>query len=434
MGTKQINADFPAKLQFLFRPYRYKVARGGRGSGKSWSFARALLLLGLKKPLRVLCAREIQTSIKQSVHKLLEDQIDLLGLQGHYSVLDTEIRGTNGTEFAFTGLSTLTVDTIKSYEGCDICWIEEGQAISKRSWDILIPTIRKAGSEIWITYNPDLESDETHQRFTVNQPDNCVNQVVNWRDNPWFNDVLEQERKFCKEHNPDDYDNIWEGHCRPAIDGAIYYKQVQEAELQGRICNLPYDPMCKVHVIMDLGWSDLMSIGFVQRHLSELRIIDYIEGHQRTLDDYSQEMASKGYNWGRVWLPHDGFTKGHKYGQSTYDILKLLGWDCVEKEEIAQQSVEEGIRVTRMKFPRMYFDEQSTKPLIESLRRYRRHINRQTEAAGSPVHDDASHGADMLRYMAINEQNMINENLAPTGNYIPGMVRGRPGGSAWMGM
>jgi len=139
----KVNATFPDKLQFLFDPYRYKVSYGGRGSGKSWSYARALLIQAANKPLRVLCAREIQRSIKQSVHTLLNDQIQSLGLGAFYEVLEAEIRGLNGSTFSFTGLATNTVESIKSFEGCDIVWVEEAQTVSKKSWDILIPTIRK---------------------------------------------------------------------------------------------------------------------------------------------------------------------------------------------------------------------------------------------------------------------------------------------------
>jgi phage terminase large subunit len=241
----EINAQFPEKLRILFWKARYKIARGGRGSGKSWSFARALLIMGVQKKIRVLCAREVQLSIKQSVHKLLKDQIEIMGLQSHYKVFETEIRGINGTEFAFTGLSNLTIDTIKSFEGIDICWVEEGQAVSKRSWEILIPTIRKDKSEIWVSYNPDLDTDDTHQRFTTKPPPDCLNVEVNWRDNPWFSDVLEQERLHCLKYDPDGYDNIWEGKCRPAVEGAIYFKQIQEAELNGRIKTVPHDKMLR---------------------------------------------------------------------------------------------------------------------------------------------------------------------------------------------
>ena len=188
-------ADFPKKLQFLFEPYRYKVAYGGRGSGKSWSMARALLLQASNKPLRILCAREVQRSIKQSVHTLLNDQIQALGLGPLYEVLETEIRSRSGSSFSFTGLATNTVESIKSFEGCDVVWIEEAQTVSKKSWDILIPTIRKPDSEIWVSFNPNIDTDDTYQRFVVEPPDNAKVVKVNYTDNPWFPEVLETERQ-----------------------------------------------------------------------------------------------------------------------------------------------------------------------------------------------------------------------------------------------
>ena len=143
-----MQVDFPEKLGFLFEPSRYKVAYGGRGSAKSWSFARALLVKGKSKKHRILCAREVQKSIKDSVHKLLSDQIQVMGMGDFYEVIENAIRGKNGTEFAFAGLASHTVESIKSFEGVDIVWIEEAQVVTKRSWDVLIPTIRKDDSEI----------------------------------------------------------------------------------------------------------------------------------------------------------------------------------------------------------------------------------------------------------------------------------------------
>ena len=143
MSEKKVIAQFPKKLQFLFKPKRYKVAYGGRGSAKSWSYARALILKAADSRIRILCTREVQKSIKDSVHKLLSDQIEELGLSGKFQILETEIRGHNGSEILFAGLSSHTVESIKSYEGVDIVWIEEAQTVSKKSWDILIPTIRK---------------------------------------------------------------------------------------------------------------------------------------------------------------------------------------------------------------------------------------------------------------------------------------------------
>lgn len=412
---REEHARIIPKLAFLYDPMRYKVARGGRGSGKSWEFARALLKMGAKRPLRVLCTREVQKSIKDSVHKLLSDQIAKLKLSGHYLIQNNEIRGLNGTLFIFAGLSDQTAESIKSYEGIDVVWVEEAQAVTKRSWDILIPTIRKDGSEIWVSYNPELETDETHQRFAINPPDDCVSVLVNYSDNPWFPEVLEKERLRCKRLDPEGYDNIWEGVCKPAVVGAIYYKQVAEAERNGQFCNVPYDPLLKVHVIMDLGWNDAMSISFVQRLRSEIRIIDYIEDDHRTLDSYSAEMREKRYNWGKLWLPHDGEHKDIKTGKSSTQIMQALGWDVGITPSV---SVETGIKLVRMAFGRMYIDKTRCARLIQCAKRYRRQINQATQEAGAPLHDEWSHGADNLRYIAINAEAMTNSDYSEDSGHV----------------
>lgn len=425
----KIQIELPEKLLFLLTENkRYKVARGGRGSAKSWSFARALLTIGVSRKIRVLCAREVQKSIKDSVHKLLKDQIEHLGLGSFYTVLETEIRGSNGTEFAFAGLSSHTAHTIKSFEGVDYCWVEEGQTISKKSWDILIPTIRSDGSEIWISYNPELETDETHQRFTVTPPENCINVIMNWRDNPWFNDVLNQERLECKAKQPDDYDNIWEGKCRPAVEGAIYYREIQTAESEGRICHVPHNPMLKVHVVFDLGKGDSLFVSMVQKHLSAIMIIDCIAGTHFNLNSLSDDLKSRKYNWGKVFLPHDGFTTTINSPRSTEQTMKAFGWDVVPRDVIKSKelSVEEGIRNARIIFPQTYFDKEKASPLIESLKRYRRHINQSTGAATDPVHDDASHGADNYRYIGCNADLMTNS--------VAKAKAPKPSTGSWMGM
>ena len=339
----EVRAQFPSKLKFLFEPHRYKVLRGGRGSAKSWSVARALLIQGKQQPLRIGCFREVQKSIKDSVHALLKDQIQMLGFGAEYEVLTNEIRGRNGTQFLFGGLADHTVESIKSFEGLDRAWVEEGQTVSKKSWSILIPTIRKDGSEIWITYNPDLDTDETHQRFTVNEPPDCVNVLINYTDNPWFNSVLEMERLSCLRDYPKDYPNIWEGKCRPAAVGAIYYDEMEDAEANGRLCNVPYDPKLKVHVVVDLGWNDSMAIIMVQKNASEVRVIDYIEDSHKKLSEYSQMLKERPYNWGRMFLPHDGYSQDVK-ADSACKILRDLGWDVPERDEIVEMDVENGIK------------------------------------------------------------------------------------------
>ena len=204
----------------LFKPHRYKVMHGGRGSAKSWTVARVLLILAASKTLRVGCFREVQESIRESVHRLLSDQIQQLGLGAHFEVTQNEIRcPSTGSLFVFAGLAQHTVESIKSFEGLDVAWVEEGQSVSKRSWDVLTPTIRRPGSEIWITFNPHLETDETWVRFVVNAAPGSWVRAINWRDNPWFPPELEQERLATKQRDPDNYPNIWEGEPLRVAEG-----------------------------------------------------------------------------------------------------------------------------------------------------------------------------------------------------------------------
>jgi phage terminase large subunit len=406
-------AKFPKKLRYLFEPARYKVARGGRGSGKSWGFARALLIRGAQRTTRVLCAREVQKSIQQSVHQLLKDQIASLNLGAFYEVLATEIRGRNGTQFFFSGLSDMTAESLKSFEGVDVCWCEEAQAISKKSWDILIPTIRKEGSEIWLTYNPQLDSDETHRRFTLNPPPGCVNVELNYADNPYFPSVLEAERKHAQgSMKPEEYAHIWEGKTKPAIEGAIYFDQMSAAT--SRIGSIPHDGQLKTHAVWDLGFNDAMSIILVQKLASEVRVVHYIEDTQRTLADYSAELKAlkldgQAINWGTHFLPHDGFAKRHQTGKADATVLAGLGWTV---KKTPQVDVETGIKRAREIFPRVYFNKERAERLVECLKRYRRHISSATNEPGSPVHDEYSHGADAFRYMALAADEMTNDGNA----------------------
>ena len=228
--------QFPRKAQILFRPARYKVLYSGRGAAKSWSVARALILKAHTTPkdkdglpFRILCAREIQTSIKDSVHALLKAQIIKLGLGNHFKITDTSIVSrVTGAEFIFKGLRS-NIDEVKSMEDVDICWVEEAQSVSKKSWDTLGPTIRKPGSEIWITFNPDEEKDDTYQRFVKYPPPNAAVVQMFWYENPWFTAELEAERqtlyqKACD--NPElfmaDYKHIWEGECKQFSDAVIF--------------------------------------------------------------------------------------------------------------------------------------------------------------------------------------------------------------------
>lgn len=399
--------QMPKKLDFLFDAHRYKVIYGGRGGAKSWSIARALLVLGAAGRERILCAREIQKSIKDSVHKLLSDQIVALGLEDFYDILEHEIRGRNGTEFIFSGLADHTVSSIKSFENISISWIEEAQTVSKRSWDILIPTIRKEGSEIWVSFNPELDTDETYVRFVTAPPPGAKVEAITYRDNPWFPQTLEQERVHSQRTQPDDYDNIWEGKPRAAVAGAIFAREVQAMVTERRICHLPYDPRMKVHTVWDMGWNDQMSVGLFQRGLSEVRCIRYLEKSFTRTDEFAAELNALRLNWGYDFLPWDGFSQQRQTGKSDADVLTAFGRrpKQVPNVEDAEQT---RIRAARQLFPRMYADQTHCARLIECWKRYRRHVPKHGEPA-APIHDQFSHGCDMTGYMALIVEQMTNE-------------------------
>jgi len=404
--VRNVDITIPPKLiDPLFTPKRYKVLYGGRGGAKSWAAARALLAKGMERPLRILCAREIQRSINDSVHRLLSDQISELGLSSFYAVTDSSIRGRNGTEFFFSGLRTQDVHKLKSYEGVDICWVEEAHVVSKKSWDILIPTIRKEASEIWITFNPELDTDETYTRFVVNPPAESVVVHTTYSDNPWFPDVLELERLDLQKRDPVAYENVWEGKCRASVEGAIYEAELANVYTEGRFRRVPYDPLLKVHTVWDLGWNDMMSIILVQRGVSEVRVIGYIQDHHKTLADYVDMLDRQPYRYAYDWLPHDGKAKDYKSGKSAEELLKGMG----RKVRIVENlGIEAGIKAARLMFPRVYFDERADK-LLYALKRYRRTINQTTGQPGPPLHDDASHGSDAFRYLAVAVDKMSNE-------------------------
>jgi len=221
MTAAETRLSFAPKFKPLFQPKRYKTFHGGRGGAKSWAAARALVIMAASKKLRILCTREVQNSIKDSVHKLLKDQIEMLGLNPWFRITNESITSASGSEFLFKGLRFDPLG-IKSTEGVDICWVEEAQSVSSDSWAILIPTIRKEGSEIWVTFNPGEESDPTYQRFIVTPPDDSITVEVNYYDNPYLPETLRKEMEYCKRIDYEAYEHIWLGKPKSISDSVIF--------------------------------------------------------------------------------------------------------------------------------------------------------------------------------------------------------------------
>ncbi len=205
----------------IWFPHRYKVFHGGRGSGKSFAVAEGLIFLADMAQIRVLCCREIQNSIKESSYQLLKDTAERLGIASHFRFTETSILNRNGSRFIFKGLNR-NEQSIKSTEGVDICWVEEAQTVSEKSWETLIPTIRKADSEIWVTFNCLNADDPTTQRFINNPPPEAYVRKVNYNENPFFPEPLRKEMEWCKKTDYEAYLHIWEGFPRTFSDAQIF--------------------------------------------------------------------------------------------------------------------------------------------------------------------------------------------------------------------
>lgn len=375
---------------------RYKVYYGGRGGAKSWAFADALLLLGGLAPLRILCARELQISIADSVHKLLADHIAMYDLEDFYEVQKTTIIGVNGTEFLFKGLKH-NAREIKSTEGIDICWVEEAENVSDSSWELLIPTIRKDDAEIWISFNPKYPTDATYQRFVLSNRSDTLVKKVSWRDNPFFNDVLNNERIHMLNTDPVAYNHIWEGEFDERFFGGVYAKWITEAYTAGRVKSNLYDPSLPVHTAWDLGYDDATAIWFWQVALKEVRLINYFEANNEDIAYYCNFLrnrsAQHGYAYGNHYVPHDAANKLLAAGgRSIVDQAYKLG---IQMHVVPATSQQNSIEAARKTLEVCWIDQANCKEGIEALKQYQFEYDDDKKIFRSkPKHDWSSHAAD----------------------------------------
>jgi len=372
---------------------RYTIFHGGRGSGKSMACATGLVIRAAAEPLRILCFREIQESIDESVKAIIEQRIKDCGLESFFNITKREITGINGSKFIFRGLSDETADSIKSLNDIDIAWGEEAQALSKASLQLFLPTIRKNTSEIWFSMNPELDTDYVYTAFILKRPADARIIEVNWDRNPFWNAAMEAERLRSQADDPDDYDHIWEGVPRSAVAGAIYRREMHIIATENRIRPLLPDPVLGTHAVFDLGIDDKMSITISQADISGLRVVGFHEDNNYAIEHYCQWLTDNGWKNSIIWLPHDGNSRSVQTGLTTKQTVEKLGWQV---ESVPDIGVEPGIKMVRTALKNAFFsDSAECGELIEHLRRYSRN------KAGHPKHDDHSHAADSFRYTAV---------------------------------
>lgn len=428
--TPRVKAIFPGRFRPLLQDKsRYKVFYGGRGGAKSWQFARALLIEGLSGGLRVLCTRETQSSLKASSLQLLSDQINMLGLGDFYQVLANEIRGPKDTLFIFKGLSD--PDALKSAESIDRVWIEEGNAVSETRWKKLDFTIRKPGAQIWISFNPELETDFIYKYFVKSKPPpSSVVVKVTYRDNPWLDKEVIRQIDHLRETDYDEYLWVAEGHCKVALEGAVYAVQLRETQREGRITKVPVDITRPVHTFWDLGRGDMTAIWFVQIVAGEYRIVHYYQNNGVHFDHYVAKLKElqkeRLWFYGTHWLPHDADNESLASRRTIHQQAK----DAQMKVRITPKvSLQDGINAARSIFGQCWFDEEHCSEGINCLRQYHYEVDEDGTRSKNPEHDWSSHGADGFRYLGV----ALRDEPPPKARPKPRMLPKVTGRTAWLG-
>jgi len=390
----------------LLSPARYKGAYGGRGSGKSHFFAEALVEDCLvERGMLAVCIREVQKSLAQSSKRLIESKIAALGLESEFRLFHDKIETPGDGVIIFKGMQDSTAESIKSLEGFKRAWLEEAQAISQRSLTLLRPTIRAEGSEIWASWNPCRKSDAIDEFLRGHKTPGAVVVKANWRDNPWFPDVLEAERRLDLAQYPDRYDHIWEGDYAKALEGAYFAQQLAEAKAQGRIGRVPADPLLPIRAVFDIGGSgagaDAMAIWIVQWVGREIRVLDYIEGVGQVLAYYISELRSRGWGKAGCILPHDGVNENNITGKRYEDHIREAGFAVQVIKNQGKGAAMMRIEAVRRLFPRIWFNETTTEAGRDALGYYHEKKDETRGVGLGPQHDWSSHGSDAFGLMCI---------------------------------
>lgn len=396
----------------LLEPARYKGAWGGRGSGKSHFFAELLIEDALRiDGMRAACIREVQKSLKQSSKRLIEDKLQAynLGERAGFKVYREVIETPKDGVIIFTGMQDHTADSIKSLEGFDRAWIEEAQSLSHRSLELLTPTMRKEGSEIWASWNPNRPTDAIDQLLRgENTPTGAVVVNANWKHNPWISKVLLQEKDDCLRMTPDRYPHVWEGEYATVLEGAYYARHLSEAALEGRIGFFGRDPLVKLHAVWDIGGtskkSDATAIWIVQFIGEEIRLLDYYEAVGQPFESHVNWIRAKGYDDALMVLPHDGRKHDMVYKVTPEGFLQDAGFTVESIPNQGAGAVLSRIEAARRMFPSCRFHDENTKGGREALGWYHEKRDEMRGLGLGPEHDWASHGADAFGLVAIYRQ------------------------------
>lgn len=409
-----LQIDTARVFEPLLQPNRYKGAWGGRGSGKSHFFAGLMIEDHmLHKGLRSVCIREVQKTLKESAKRLLEDKIAeyKLGKQG-FRVLNDRIETPGGGVIIFVGMADHNAESIKSLEGFGRAWIEEAQTLTKRSLQLLRPTIRAKNSELWFSWNPSRKVDAVDELLRGEiLPKNCVVVNANYLHNPWFPDELEQERTDDAAARPDSYDHVWNGGYITAQDGAYFAKVINKAKEEGRISFIARDTLMTVHAFWDIGGTgakaDACSIWMVQFIGQKINVLDYYEAQGQELSTHVNWLRDNDYEKAKMYLPHDGVKHDAVFRVSYESALFQAGFYVEILKNAGTGAANQRIEAVRRVFARVWIDVKKCAGGIDALGWYHEKKDEHRGIGLGPDHDWSSHAADSFGALCLEAEKLV---------------------------
>lgn len=389
-------------------------AYGGRGSGKTRTFAKVALIktyyfdqAGMSGI--ILCGRQFMNSLDDSslleLKLALEDE-DMEWLRPHFDVGEKYIRTKSGRiNFVFTGLDR-NLGSVKGKSRILLCWVDEAEYVTEPAWVILIPTIREDESELWVTWNPASKRSATHKRYRVDiEPERMKIVELNWRDNPWFPKKLMRERKSDMQKRPDQYAHIWEGDFQTENIGAYYAKHIRRARKEKRIGRVGPDPLMTTFAFWDIGGTgakaDACAIWIVQRIGKEIRWLNHYEAVGQPLSTHVQWLRSNGYGNAHCVLPHDGATNDKVYDVSYESALREAQFEVTVVPNQGKGAAMMRVEALRRLFPSCWFNEETTEAGIEALGWYHEKRDEERDVGLGPNHDWSSHSSDAAGLAAV---------------------------------
>ena len=393
----------------LLDPARYKGAFGGRGSGKSHFFAELMIEDSLLNPgMRSICIREVQKSLKESAKRLIEDKLDKFGLgeKDGFKVFREVIETPGDGLIAFQGMQDHTAESVKSLEGYRRAWVEEAQTLSARSLELLRPTIRADGSQLWFTWNPNRPVDPVDMLLRgPNRPADSIVVQANWDANPWFPKPLQAERIESQQHDPDRYGHIWEGEYARVFEGAYFASHLEAAEREGRVSVVAADPLIRTKAFWDIGGtsnkSDATSIWVCQFKGEQIRVLNYYEAIGQEFSEHVHWLRINGYQDAEMVLPHDGRKHDAVYAVTPQSFLREAGFAVRIMDNIGAGAATKRVEAARRVFPQVWFNASTTTGGRDALAWYH---EKRDDARGiglGPEHDWSSHGADAFGALCI---------------------------------